>query len=422
MSFPTEKHLQDFEKDKFNYKTLSKRILDEVLLKMELPNCFGFYGNWGSGKSTIINYIQQHLGEKTDESYKKVIFVYFEPWKYEYSNQSDLLFALLNCIKKKHNNNKNVWKKIMVDVAVIGSSILRKTTLADTQEIVGDFKIFEDKFLNEHEIWIDKIEELQKNFEEVIAKTLKKNKASKLVIFIDDLDRCLPENAVKLLEGIKNFLLIENTLFVIAIDRRVISEMVEKKYGLHDGYGDEYLTKIIHYYYELPTVSLKDVIKETLSTHNIETNESQCGYMAEFLKDEAKEPRYAKHIIHQLGMAINLSEDSKKDIKEDTQNTSLKYLFVASFLLTKFPKLFSSGDPATLIRNIRDSANILKTGNNHGDEYRKIVDSYNISQEIRTKLENIVQHSISRVGESSPEKIINSEKLTKAIKQLRAFQ
>lgn len=418
MKFPTEKHLQEFDKDKFGYKILSKKILDEILVEMELPNCFGLYGNWGSGKSTILDYIKQHLKNDTNPEYKKVTLVSFESWGYEFSDQKDLLFALLRAIKKQGGaGNHAIWTKLMINTAVVSSGILRQTHLCDLQKTAKDFEIMESKVFDENERWVDKVEEFKDTFEKVVEKVLQKNKTSKLVVFIDDLDRCLPENAVKLLEGIKNFLSVKNTLFVLAIDRRIISEMIEKKYGLHYGYGDEYLMKIVHYYYELPTVDLKDVVENILAVYQVTPTNNQKNYIVQFLADEAREPRIAKHILRQLGVGIALSEGVKKRFLEDKdgKDNQLQYIFVASFLLTKFPNLFSTGDSYKLLRNIAQSAAIRVQEENHDNKYGRTIEGYNINPEIRKKLEDIILHPIF----GGHRLISDMELLNRIMKELR---
>lgn len=247
---------------------------------------------------------------------------------------------MLNEIKTQCGINNKEWKQLLVDVAVIASGVLRSLEIANLQDTAQDFETLESRILEEHERWTDKIAKVYGNFNGLIQKALKKKKASKLIIFVDDLDRCLPENAVKLLEGIKNYLMVPNTLFVLAIDRRIIAEMIEKKYGLHHGYGDEYLTKIIQYYYELPAVELKSTVESTLKIHEIEATERQVAYISQFLSEEAREPRIVKHVLHQFGVAVTLSRQAKERLAAD--GVELQHLFVASFLLTRFPSLFST--------------------------------------------------------------------------------
>jgi len=423
MKFPTEKHLKELGKDRFGYNLLSKKILDEILIEMELPNSFGFYGNWGSGKSTMLDFIQQHIKNRQIKEYKNITSVYFESWRYEYSDQSDLLFALLNCIKKQTGITDTKWKQLLVDAAVISSGLARTIGGLNAGEVMDDFEKFEGKIFKEHERWVDKIESFKEDFENIVKNVLKKKRTEKIFIFIDDLDRCLPENAVKLLEGIKNFLSISNTLFVLAIDRRIVSEMIEKKYGLHFGYGDEYLMKIIHYYYELPSVELKDIVSEILAIYDIESTERQKSYIVHFLENEAKEPRLAKHVLHQLGMRIKISKNITDLLSKDAAEETLQYVFIASFLLTKFSNLFSSGDPSRLLKNIRDSAATILKGNTRDDEYRTTTEAYNINPETRNKIETIMmRYPISSVKKAEPDRLINdTNRLSMIMKGLRSY-
>lgn len=422
MLFPTEQHLQSFQMDKFGYKELSRKILDEIVLKMELPNCFGLYGNWGSGKSTMVHFMMKHL-EGKQKKYTDVTKVYFEPWKYEYSDKKDLLFALLNCLKKTFDIDSKIWKKIMTDAVVIASGLLRASTTIDVNNTAQDFKLVEKHIFKEHETWIDKIEEFKTTFGETIKNGLKKKETSKLIIFIDDLDRCLPENAVKLLEGIKNLLAVDNTLFVLAIDKRIISEMIERKYGLYQDYGEEYLMKIIHYYYELPKIRLQQIVKEIIDSYSLKYTERQIAYITEFLQSFGKEPRVAKHFLHQFGMKIYLSEEAKGRLGKDETEKQLQYIFVASFLLIKFPKLFSLIDPKERLErliNIRDSASMSK--NNNPDKYKHVIDKDSlISPKDRRRLESIMQYGINKGNESAPEQIIDVDLLQTAMEMIKKY-
>ncbi len=430
MKFQTEKHLKDFEKDKFGYFTLSKNILDNVLLEMELPNCFGLYGNWGSGKSTMLHYLIKHIEDDVEKKYQRISTVYFETWKYEYTDEKSLLFALLKNIQNQCGlSDKKIWKKLLIDLSVITAGVARKFPVTSNIIETGkaateDFNFLEKKMYSEYEIWIDKIEGFKKEFENIIKKALKKSDSEKLVIFIDDLDRCLPENSVKLLEAIKNFLSVDNTLFVLAIDRRIISEMIDKKYGLHYAYGDEYLSKIIHYYFELPTVNLKGVINDILSVHSINYTEEQEKYFLNFLKNQAKEPRRAKQILHQFGMVISLSKELQREISEDQTNLNLEYIFVASFLLNKFPHIFLNDEPTILLRRLLDYA-VASTNNAHSSyeqELNKAINALGSFNAVdRDKIKSIlVQHPIRTGREASaPRYIENMVKLGKYIDYIR---
>jgi predicted KAP-like P-loop ATPase len=84
------------------------------------------------------------------------------------------------------------------------------------------------------------------------------------VVFIDDLDRCLPEKAVQTLELIKTVFNVESFAFVLALDDEVIERGIGhcyKDYELQDKKpkmpitGFEYLEKIVHLPFRLPELT-----------------------------------------------------------------------------------------------------------------------------------------------------------------------
>lgn len=343
MQFPTEQSLSDLSQDKFGYKPLARKLLENVFLEMELPNTFGIYGNWGTGKSTFLNALNAEI-EKNENS-TDVLQIRFEPWKYEYAQSVDLFVSLIREFSKQAKIPEK--SKVLEDLgnALVGmsSSILKQlvdkgtlgivnvedmrkeTDLAALPEISGD--PFEQ---------VDWIQQLKSKLDALIKEALTLSKKKKVYIFIDDLDRCSPEHTTSLLEAIKNFLLTDNVLFIFAIDRRVISEMIEQKYGLHSGYGDEYLTKIIQYSLTLPAPSHREILLEIFQEHLIDMPERTREWILEFTNRFAPETRRFKHLIYQLITQAKLAGiDLDKDNDVDTAS-----LFCAIYLKFCFPRLF----------------------------------------------------------------------------------
>lgn len=373
--FPTERHLEKIdERDKFKYKELSAHILDQVLLQMETPNCLGIYGNWGSGKSTILHFLQGHISQRVEsESNTNLIPVYFEPWKYEYAKGGDLVFALLRKIESALPNKskatfQKLWKRVGASLLTVGTWSLRTgTNLAslgqcevDPRAIAEDMSYYE-RLLEPNNAWVDEMEGFRERFETAIDKGLPEGKT--LLVLIDDLDRCLPENAVNLIEALKNFLNAKRTLFVVAVDKRVISDMVQKKYGLHDGYGEEYLMKVLPYFFELPRVEVATIVKEACATFAIPSDESLQKYFTDFMRRFAIEPRKTKYYLHQFGMRFALGgQPLKHKLQErynqsDTQQGSrLADFFLLSFIVQRFPRIFTQEHPEQALLIVRARA------------------------------------------------------------------
>ena len=83
-----------------------------------------------------------------------------------------------------------------------------------------------------------------------------KNGDGKLVIFIDDLDRCIPSNAITVLEALKIFLGKRKCVFVIGVDQGSLEHAVDSVYGVEKGLpGRDYLAKIVQVPFYMPEMA-----------------------------------------------------------------------------------------------------------------------------------------------------------------------
>lgn len=345
--FPSEIHLDDLSKDSFKRSEFADKVLNNILTKMELPNTLGIYGNWGSGKTTFLHFLRRKIEEDTDLS-KKIHVVHFEPWKYEYSESSDLLFALLKEIQTSFNlTNDDSWTKLSSLVIGMGGYALNEALSKLTLGIIDPLKAkdtinavqeeLKSTNLKAFEEWHDKFNEIQNAFKRFITNGLKASKKKSIFIFIDDLDRCLPERTIHLLESIKNFLYQSNSLFIFALDHRVVSEMVEKKYDLHDGYGNEYLEKIINYQISLPNKTLESLLQTMLDLHQITLDKNTKNSIVSFIDEYYREPRRAKKIINHFCMLKYLSNAFEHHLNDQTQCLAI---FLALYLKENFKNHF----------------------------------------------------------------------------------
>lgn len=77
---------------------------------------------------------------------------------------------------------------------------------------------------------------------------------SRIIVFIDDLDRCTQEKALEVLESLKTFFDIEGFVYVIGMDSKTINSIVRKKYGEDSGIeGFDYMQKIVQSPFQIPT-------------------------------------------------------------------------------------------------------------------------------------------------------------------------
>ena len=105
--------------------------------------------------------------------------------------------------------------------------------------------------------------------EKLVKKTdgIKINDELKLVVFIDDLDRCTPSNAAEIFEAIKVFLDIEGIVFILGLSHKIVSGAIEYKHKhLSEEFsGEEYLKKIIQLPVNIPRWDLEEIKEYLLS-------------------------------------------------------------------------------------------------------------------------------------------------------------
>jgi len=114
-----------------------------------------------------------------------------------------------------------------------------------------------------HEDQVKSLEQFQDRFARAVELFLAKTQRPYIAVFVDDLDRCLPEKAIEVLEAIKLFLDVRGCVFVIGVDRVVVEKCIESKYAGKPSAvpinGDDYLEKLVQVPFNLPPLEQRDV-------------------------------------------------------------------------------------------------------------------------------------------------------------------
>lgn len=258
-----------------------------------LPTTVGVYGDWGSGKSTLLGMIERDLGEDPD-----ALVVRFNGWQFEgYDDaKAALMGSVLDAVQDKLRSQKgkeaalDLTKRLLRRVdwlklagsgakalvpALLGAPSLATlsgllTDLADEAKNLKDPEKFEaaTKTLAEYvKKEPDAVEPIRSNiraFREEFEELIETAKLSRVVVMIDDLDRCLPDTLIDTLEAIKLFLMVPRTAFLIAADELLVQHAIRTVYGaerfkdqrgLPRDLGREYLEKLIQVPIRLPRLS-----------------------------------------------------------------------------------------------------------------------------------------------------------------------
>ncbi|WP_225587391.1 KAP family P-loop NTPase fold protein [Methylomonas fluvii] len=256
--------------DAFGQGEFIRQIAD-VIKTCDAPKGIAINGYWGSGKTSALLQLHKELtgvlpNDTNKPSKPGMTPIWFEAWRHQ--NEALPIVALLHEIRtklgawNKFRNNAEKLSTITL-TGILGafdetlkaaSGGVMSPALSKIPEIAAQWEKdnYHNKLASQH---------LSQLLEEAIDQALGKDKNNpdrKLVIFIDDLDRCMPDTALKLLEGIKVYLNLRNCVVIFGMDQRQIENSLRKALNLKDGSNDgdhharEYLEKICQDIYHLP--------------------------------------------------------------------------------------------------------------------------------------------------------------------------
>ena len=231
---------------------------------------------WGTGKSFFIELLKKDIEENEDN----IKVVKYNAWENDYCDNAfnPLFYDILNNnIFDSTTDKKNIealGAAVKSIIKAFGKDVISKTTgLDNTAEeffnAMKDVKNFLTRTLPEIEE-LNKQRESFENFKKLLKSTSSwlNDNDKRLVVIIDELDRCKPTFAIQTLEIVKHIFDIENLTFLFAIDIHQLSHSVECVYGQGiDSTG--YLCRFFDYIAKLPTSEITPYIQNTIA--NIDT-------------------------------------------------------------------------------------------------------------------------------------------------------
>lgn len=258
----TDKPVENIKNDTFG---ISRYIngLCTFILHCETPMTISIQGDWGSGKTSMMNMVRAKLNESS------VHTIWFNTWQFsQFQMQDNLAISMLGSLLSELDCDKKKVKDLLGTLGNASRTALK--ILADNVAggVVAD-KLGE--LIGTPEIdSAEKIKEIKNDFQNAINKKLNSQNKDKAVIFIDDLDRLQPAKAVELLEVLKVFLDCEKCVFVLAVDYSVVTQGIKQKFGdsVDEEKGKSFFDKIIQLPFKMPVAQydisnyISDALKE----------------------------------------------------------------------------------------------------------------------------------------------------------------
>lgn len=248
------------------------------------PSTIGVYGDWGSGKSSLMQMVEEKI--KTEHK-EDACCIRFNGWLFEGYEDAKTAFcgSILDALRtektipskvktritnllKKVDGKKILMKGGSVALDILLTGGLESITYLTIDSITNALK---DKLSNAN---ADDIKNVLKGvltenknqstsnrndikvFQEEFKKILDESKIEHLVIFVDELDRCTPDTILDIFAAMRLFLFVEKTSFIIGADSRLVDYAIKSRYkniaGNELDISKEYLEKLIQYPVTIP--------------------------------------------------------------------------------------------------------------------------------------------------------------------------
>jgi len=331
--------------DKFGFDAYVDILEASITVTESLPFIVGIFGDWGTGKTTLMGLLEGKFKHK--EGYKTI---WINPWKYDTREdiRKALIASILLELKKIYTDDKSeLISTLLKDTAWIAAE--KGITYLSGGLLAGSIDNVKKKITEDKQKELEFFNQFEKQFEELIIKLVGEN--GRLIIFIDDLDRCIPENSVVILESLKLFLNEPHCIFVLGMDRKIVEQAIKFRYKeLPDFSGTDYLDKIIQLPFFIPPIQyekLDGYLKE--STKLVSDYNDNIWSLIDF--GFGGNPRKVKRFVncyYLLQKALEsrkiLEQNYNKELVEDFNNYSEedKLFFLAKILIIRmrYPEFY----------------------------------------------------------------------------------
>lgn len=319
-------HDNETRVDFLNNEAIAKTIVELLKEKPDSPLTVGVHGDWGAGKSSVLEMIESRLSQ--DES---VLCLKFNGWRFQ--GFEDAKIALIEGIvsglvekkpalrvigdKVKGIFSRINWLKIAKKTG--GLALTAVTGVPSPDQVMSAVSFLQGLVVDPNNFTVDNISKIISEVKDVIdpasdAKNVPTEIAefqrefsglleaagvSQLIVLIDDLDRCLPETAIETLEAVRLFLFAEKTAFVVAADESMIEYAVRRHFpdlpesSNSQAYARNYLEKLIQVPFRIPSLgNLETRVYVSLLLTGVEVGEESPEFLnlLDVAREKLKQP------------------------------------------------------------------------------------------------------------------------------------
>jgi len=300
--------------------------------------CIAIDGAWGSGKTFVLQMIEEKL--KTHDEY---FIIRYDAWANSFYD--DPLIAILSCIidelqkrlpvserlkstgkelassipnlvpipaivPEKYKEELKIFKEIIKTLKKLIRAFKQPFSKDTNQKKVGDFKSYQEL--------LREVKQKLKLIVDIRTKKKEQKKQAKLVFLVDEIDRCLPNEQLIIMERMHHLLDVPNCVVICAVNSQFISKNLKTAYGTD---GNEYLEKFFDYKYHLE-INADNYLQKLFDSFEEKLKKIQNGI------DWAEEPIKQAYQCLLYGSKHVLSEVNNRSVRryfEDLQSICNEY-------------------------------------------------------------------------------------------------
>lgn len=252
--FSADKPIKKADEDILHRNKFSEQLAQAILSYTATDNfTIGLCGKWGSGKTSILNMVEEYIQNQTKEyeDTSKPIIIHFNPWNYSDRSQLTVQFFQTILTELKGSPNSTALKQA-------GDALQRYSSILEYAELIpiaGKYFRLLKSITNEFGKDLSNLAESENSLERQKAEVIEalESQNQKLIVIIDDIDR-LNNKQIRLIFQLVNSLAgFPNMIYLLSFDRDVVVRALNDEQNCN---GAEYLEKIIQVPFDIPEVQI----------------------------------------------------------------------------------------------------------------------------------------------------------------------
>lgn len=278
--------------------------------------CFAIEGGWGVGKTFVIEKIEDRLkvflSEETNSD--RYFVFHYNCWQHDYYEEPAvaIISAMLASIREDEVLvNGEAERIIKAGYEFVGEELKKIAGLYIENKIGINLISWAEDIKNNKEINQKAENEFDEmfNFSQTIEKVRKKlqeiAEERTIVLFVDELDRCIPQYAIKVLERLHHiFYGLDNVVVIMAIDRKQLEHSVEEMFGVRKDESSIDIEKYLKKFIDFSVVLDNGILNESY-------REKYKVYFDKFMVEQESDIEEITNILSKLFPTIGIREQEK---------------------------------------------------------------------------------------------------------------